>query len=248
MGSPRPEFSLDSLIAMLETQRGEAHRCPYLADREARVCGFVAETLDAELYHRLMDRGFRRSGTFFYRPACEGCRECVPMRVPVGEFRRSRNQERVWRKNGDLRVEVTTPVCTREKWELYARYLKHQHDGTMSDAFEDFERFLYQPCVSTVEFVYRLGRRLIGVSLADRSENSLSSVYCFFDPEHRARSVGTFSALWEIEYAREQGMDHYYLGYFVRACASMNYKARFRPNEVLRDYEHWTRPDGSGAA
>jgi arginine-tRNA-protein transferase len=60
--------------------------------------------------------------------------------------------------------------------------------------------------------------------------------------------VGTFSALWEIEYAREQGIPHYYLGYFVRACASMNYKARFRPNEVLRDYEHWTRPDGDGAA
>ena len=77
MDSPRLEFSLDTLIAVLEARPGEPHRCPYLADREARVCGFVAETFDAELYHRLMDRGFRRSGKFFYRPACEGCRAPV---------------------------------------------------------------------------------------------------------------------------------------------------------------------------
>lgn len=235
-----PEMSAEELVGLLVENRGEAHACPYLAGREARVCGFVAESLPGELYQALMDRGFRRSGTFFYRPVCDDCRECVPLRVPVASFARSRSQSRVWRKNQDVRVSVGAPVSTRAKWELYVRYLRQQHDGTMSEDFEAFEGFLYRPCVGTVEFEYRLGRRLVGVSLADACPKSLSSVYCYFEPEFGERSLGTFSVLWEIEHARREGLPYYYLGYYVRECGRMNYKRRFGPYELLKDYEHWT--------
>ena len=247
MKQPEMEPSWDHLLACLERQLGEPHRCPYLPDREAQMSGFVAEALPGEFYHQLMDRGFRRSGLLVYRPACKGCRECVPLRVPVAEFKRSRSQARVWRRNREVSVAVGAPECTREKWEIYVRHLRGQHEGTMSEEYGSFREFLYESNVRSIEFVYRVGRRVVAVSIADVCAASLSSVYAFFEPGEHRRSLGTLSALQEIEYCRKAGIAHYYLGYYVRDCARMNYKARFRPHELLRDYRHWERVEGPAA-
>jgi arginyl-tRNA--protein-N-Asp/Glu arginylyltransferase len=248
MSLPEKDLTLDRLIEHLERHPTDPHPCPYLPWRMARLCGFVADEFAPDLYHRLMDRGFRRSGSLIYRPACEGCRECVPLRVPVARFKRSRNQARVWRKNQDLTVSVGPLECTREKWRIYARHLRVRTDGTMSDEFEAFRRFLYESNVRSIEFVYRLGRRIAAVSVTDFCRFSLSSVYAFFDPDLHKRSLGTFSILWEVEYCRRQEIPYYYLGYYVRDCPAMSYKARFRPHQLLGDYRNWEPPDDAGAA
>jgi arginine-tRNA-protein transferase len=239
MSQPEISLSLDRLVEYLEARPGPEHPCPYLPDRQARMSGFVAESLSAELYHQLMDRGFRRSGTTFYRPACPKCRECVPLRAPVARFKPSRNQARVLRKNVDLTVSIARPECTRQKWDIYVRHLRAQHNGTMSEDFDSFREFLYGSSVESIEFVYRLGRRIVAVSIADLCPQALSTVYAFFEPDQHRRSLGTYSILREIEYCRRHGIPHYYLGYYVRDCAAMNYKARFRPHELLRDYRNW---------
>ena len=246
MTQPEMELTLDRLIDYLDSRVGEPHRCPYLPDREARMSGFVAGALAPELYHLLMDRGFRRSGPLVYRPVCAGCRQCVPLRVPAADFKRSRSQARVWRKNRDLTITVGPPQCTPQKWEIYVRYLRAQHDGTMSEDFEAFHSFLYESNVESLEFVYRLGRRIVAVSIADLCRYSLSSVYALFEPSEHRRSLGTFSALREIEYCREAGLPYYYLGHYVRDCARMNYKAHFRPHELLGDYRHWQPAEAWG--
>ena len=218
----------DSLINVLpETP------CPYLPGRLARNEAYLAGSLDGEHYERLMGRFFRRSGDVVYRPRCRGCTECQPLRVPVATFRLTRSLRRVWAKNREVAVDVATPVATREKFDIFLRYLDHQHDGTMSRAYESYREFLYESPLETLEFRYRLGARTIGLSIADRCPNGLSSVYMYFDPDERSRSLGTLSVLHEIEYCRRVGMDYYYLGYYVAGCATMDYKARFRPNEIL---------------
>ena len=241
------DLTLDRLIEHLERRPAEPHPCPYLPGRAARLCGFIADEFTPELYHRLMDRGFRRSGSLIYRPACEGCRECVPLRVPVARFKPSRNQARVRRKNRDLTVSVGPLECTREKWRIYARHLRTRTDGTMPDDFEAFRTFLYESNVRSVEFVYRLGQRIAAVSITDLCRFSLSSVYAFFDPDLHKRSLGTFSILWEVEYCHRQEIPYYYLGYYIRDCPAMNYKARFRPHQLLRDYHNWEPPDDARA-
>ncbi len=244
IGKKRSDAVLSDFVASLEEQHcGPAHACPYLPGREARICGFVAESLSASLYHELMDLVFRRSGRLFYRPACAGCRECVPIRVSVAAFTPSRSQRRVSRRNADVSVEVGRPMPTDEKHALFRRYLAGQHDGSMSGERSSFEQFLYAPAVDTLEFEYRLGRRLVGVGLADVCVRSLSSVYFYFDPEMRRRSLGVYSALQEIEYCRREGIPHYYLGYYVQDSGAMNYKARFRPYELLRADGGWHRSD-----
>lgn len=219
---------------------GDGHPCPYLNGRSARNEFTITSSLEPHVYQVLMDAGFRRSGIIVYRPVCSPCRECIPLRVPVDRFEISRSQRRVLRKNPDVVVEFGEPRLTPEKWELYSRYLRHQHDGTMSDSMEDLEEFLYSSATTTEEMTYRVDGRLVAVGIVDVASHGLSSVYFFFDPAERDRSLGTFGALREIEECRVRGIPYWYVGYYVAGCRRMNYKVNFRPHQILSADGVWT--------
>jgi arginine-tRNA-protein transferase len=229
--------------------------CPYLPGRVETLRGFLCEEMPADVYHAFMDRAFRRSGRFFYQPVCRGCRECQPLRVPTATFRASKSQRRVWRRNGDVSVTVTPlssaagapgaagvarALATEEKFALYLRYQRGRHQPDRAEDRNGFAEFLYSPTVDSVEFAYRdAGGKLIGVGIGDLCARSLSSVYFYFDPDERRRSLGVFSAMWEIAFALRENIPHYYLGYWVRGCATMQYKSEFRPFEVLGPDGAW---------
>ena len=184
---------------------------------------------------------------------------CVPLRVPVQSFQPSKSQRRACRRNGDLSVGVDLPQATEEKFDLYRRYTTGWHgkppaeDGgeDAEGGWETFESFLYDSPVDTVEFCYRdAAGRLLGVGICDICPESLSSVYFYFDPVEARRSLGTFGAVYEIEFARSQGIPNYYLGYWVSGCGAMQYKANFRPCEILHTDGVWRplddRPGAGG--
>ena len=225
---------------------GEGHACSYLPGKLARTRAFWGEGMGGELYQRFMDAGFRRSGKVIYQPVCAGCRACMPIRVPVESFRPSKSQRRCWRRNADLLVTVDRPQATGEKFELYRRYQEQWHrkaeEGDRDRQWESFVSFLYDSPVETVEFVYRDGfGKLLGAGLCDLSLKALSSVYFYFEPAEAGRGLGTYSAMYEIAQARELGVRYYYLGYWVRGCGAMEYKASFRPCEVLWPDGLWRR-------
>jgi arginine-tRNA-protein transferase len=217
------------------------HDCPYLPGWQTRCEGFCIDEMDPEVYAGLMDRNFRRSGRVIYRPVCAECNECRALRVPVQGFQLSRSQKRVLKRNRDVQATVGRPELTDEKLRLWVAYLDFQHDETMSRSREALSDFLYDSPVDGVEICYRLADELVGVSLADRSREALSSVYMFFAPRHRRRSLGTYSALWEIDYCRRSGITYYYLGYYVAESKTMAYKSRFAPCEVLNDSRVWVQ-------
>jgi arginine-tRNA-protein transferase len=133
-----------------------------------------------------------------------------------------------------VRIRVQEPSVTAEKHDIYRRYLQTQHDKSPQGAdIESLRDFLYSSCVHTIEIEYRAEGRLLGVSICDVSQRAISSVYHYFDPGAAKRSIGVYSALCEIQLCREQGIPHYYLGYWVNGCASMEYKTNFRPYELL---------------
>jgi leucyl-tRNA---protein transferase len=205
--------------------------------------------MPGEVYHRFMDAGFRRSGKLVYQPVCRGCRACMSLRVPVGTFAPSKSQRRCWRKNQDLLVTSGQPEPTDEKYELYRRYASDWHgkpDG--EEDWETFESFLYDSPVETTEYCYRdAAGRLVAVGICDVCPQSLSSVYFYHEPDEHRRGLGTFGGLYEIESARTLGIPHYYLGYWVSGCGAMQYKANFRPCEVLHPDGVWRAPgDGDG--
>ncbi|WP_428938536.1 arginyltransferase [Fontivita pretiosa] len=228
------------------------HPCVYLPGRMAQMRALVSRRVPPMLYHALMDAGFRRSGDFIYQPACRGCRQCMPLRVLVEQFRPSKSQRRCLKRNADVQVAVDPrPRPTDEKLELYYRYLREWHGQVgpddEDDRREEFVRFLYDSPVQTIEFTYRdADGRLLAVGICDVCAASLSSVYCFFDPSPPAarRGLGTYAALCEIRYARDHCIPYYYLGYWVYGCSAMQYKSGFRPHQLLGTDGRWRQPAG----
>ncbi|HOW70962.1 MAG TPA: arginyltransferase [Phycisphaerae bacterium] len=220
---------------------GTERPCSYLPNRLSCAVSFMTASLSPGLYHSLMDQNFRRSGRLFYRPTCRQCDQCQAIRVPVGEFRPDRAQNRCLRRNRDLSVEVGDPDPSAEKYDLFRRYLDTRHDGKMADSPREFVEFLYDSPIVTREVVFRLGAGLVGAAIIDVEPKAVSTVYCFFEPDLPERSLGTFNILWSIAYCRQLGVPHLYLGYYVRDCRKMNYKSRFRPCEVLDVDGNWKR-------
>jgi leucyl-tRNA---protein transferase len=226
-------ISLDFLI------RGNVHSCPYIPGMGACEQVFMAESFSPEMYHDFMDIGFRRSGCYFYRPDCDNCRECRPIRTVLSDFSPSKSQRRVLRKNEDVTISIAAPKFTREKNRLYNYYLESRHNAHLEAPASELKSFLYSSPVQTIEFEYKLRGKLIAVSLADICSRSLSSVYVYFDPDRASRSLGTLSALREMVFARDYHIPYYYLGFWIPDCGSMNYKDRFKPYELLNESYEW---------
>lgn len=216
------------------------HECAYLPDRIATTRGVFAADFDGDVYTKFLDANFRRSGRLLYQPVCRGCRECVSIRVPVDRFHPSKSQRRVARRNRDLHLYVSSAVADHERFDLYRRYCLKWHKHEVGPTYPEFERFLYDSPVESIDFSYRdsMGK-LLAVGICDVSKDALSSVYFYFDPEESHRSLGTFGALCEIDYARKTKIPFYYLGYLVRECKSMRYKADFKPYQLLDPSGVW---------
>jgi leucyl-tRNA---protein transferase len=229
----------ERLLAHVESgqlSRGDAHPCSYLPGQVARSQAFRVNGLDGDTYHALMNRGFRRSGDMFYSMVCEDCRKCEPIRVPTATFVPSRSQVRAQRRNDDVTMRVQKPTMCEATWNLYQRYVRHQHPDTPLDETPDrLIEWLYKPVVETYEAIYKIEDRLVAVSILDVCRTSISSVYHFFDPAEHKRSLGVFSVLAEIAWAQQLGIPYYYLGYWVEGAPTMHYKANYRPHELLRD-------------
>ncbi len=220
-------------LRTLPVVRLEPHRCAYLPDRTARLALALPPVRSGRHYEQLLRLGFRRSGVYCYTTDCPGCRACIPLRVPVETFRRSRSQRRVWRRNRDVRVTVRRPCCDTLRYELFCRHQAAQFDRPMCPTIDDLRETLFESPIETLELDYWLEAHLIGVGIVDLCPDALSSVYFFFDPDHARRSPGTFSALVEIDLAHQWARRWWYAGYWIRDCPTMRYKSAFRPHELL---------------
>ena len=212
------------------------HACGYFSARTAQnlVIDPASPHL-AQIYDAALLRGYRRAGGHVYHPHCRRCQACVPARVPVADFRPDRSQRRNLRRNADLAVSLEPAAYSDEYFDLYRRYLDARHAGGGMDnpAEDDFTRFLYTNWSPTAFVALRLRGTLLGVAVTDFASSGVSAVYTFFDPDERARGLGTYAILCQIDLARERALPHVYLGYWIAGHAKMDYKARFRPLELL---------------
>ena len=230
--------------------------CPYLAGREERkVFTHLVGERAAELNNILTQGGFRRSQSIAYRPACEGCRCCVSVRVVAKEFRATRSMRRIVNRNADISSDMKIAVPTSEQYAIFRGYLDSRHrDGGMADmTVLDYAMMVEDSHIETRVIEYRRngptspaagGRagELVAVALTDVLGDGLSMVYSFFDPEEAARSLGTLMVLDHVERAQRMGLPYVYLGYWVRGSNKMDYKGRFLPQERLTP-DGWARVD-----
>ncbi len=226
------------------------HSCGYWPERSARNLVLDPATdSPGAAFPQLLAAGFRRSGPVLYRPRCDACTACIPVRIPVADFRPDRSQHRCLARNADLDVTLGPSQCDAEVLELYARYIDARHSGSAMTAEDttEFGAMFLAEWADTRFVCMRAGGRLLAVAVTDVTTVGCSAVYTFFDPApaHAARSLGTFAILSQVALTRTLQLPHLYLGYWLDRHPAMHYKLRFRPQHHLL-VEEWTDAQRTG--
>ena len=215
--------------------------CEYLHDEFARYEVRLIDRLSASQYDKMLQRGWRRQGIYFFRPACTSCNQCKSLRVPVETFRPSKSQRRSYRRNEQVRVEIGKPSISDEIIQLFNDYhdemTRRRGWRTNQVDLADFVLHFHTGHFSFArEFRYYLENQLIGLGLVDITNESASSIYFFHAPSWRPQAPGVFSLMAEFEHIKPLKVKHHYLGYWIASCQSMAYKNRYRPHEILDAY------------
>jgi len=208
------------------------HPCSYLDDEQAQSA-FVDPSfrLDTAVYSLLIAHGFRRSGNDVYRPHCAQCSQCVPVRVPVAQFKPNRSQKRCLQKNRQTTAIIKPAVFEQAHYDLYLRYQNQRHaEGNMANTRPDeYIKFLGSSWCNTQFIEFFCADELAAVAIVDRLDDALSAVYTFFDPKFSRYSLGVYAVLWQIQQAQNQGLEWLYLGFWIADCRKMNYKDQYQP-------------------
>ena len=214
--------------------------CPYLDEQKsASILVDPDHQIDKNLFSMLSRSGFRRSGEMLYSPKCPNCNACVSVRIPSSEFKPSRSQKRVWRRNIDVTATIEDVCFKQEHFDMYYRYQLHRHpESSMCDVDTSKYTGFIESTYSRSKFLcFYLEEQLIGISVIDQFDGGISAVYTFFEPEHSNRSLGTYAILYALKLAKAHKIPYVYLGYWIDGSPKMDYKRKFKPLQGYLDRE-----------
>ncbi len=233
----------DPPLQKLQFYATTLYACGYLPNRAAQsLIATPQHLINAKTYSGLIQLGFRRSGKFVYRPHCENCKACIPVRLPVKDFTPSRSQQRAFKRHQSLEVSIHKLEYKDEHFQLYAAYQAIRHPSKDTETANQFRDFLVQSNVKSYAIEFRSNSELKIVSMIDVVENGISAVYTFYDaaiktPADKANSYGTYSILWLIEWCKTLKLPYLFLGYWIQGSQKMNYKQHYQPQEALMNNE-----------
>ena len=219
---------------LLNLRITRSHECAYLENKEEqRLAADISEV--PQLHDQLAESGFRRVENWVYRPVCNECNSCVPIRIDAENFILSKNMRRIILKNTQFKMSLNDKNADEESFELFKTYLKSRHnDGQMATmSFSDFHSMIHNSPIETFMLKYRDQNNILRACLLmDKQRDGLSAVYSFFEPNLERQSLGTFLVLQAIDFTKKSSKKWLYLGYLVKNSKKMAYKARFKPHQL----------------
>ena len=225
--------------------------CAYIPGHSQSIHYKIIQDCTKHECESLILRGWRRFGSMYFRPICQDCRACESIKIDVDRYVYSKSERRVMRKAAHLHTIIRHPTLTREHLELFDNYHRYKHhtrswDAPKVDPKNYYASFVHGHGDFGYEVLYFDQERLIAVDLIDVLEEGISSVYCYYDPEYASLSLGRYTLLQQIEFARRLGLKWIYLGYYVESCPSLAYKAEYKPYLELQgrpeedEEPHWS--------
>ena len=175
----------------------------------------------------------------YFRPICSECRSCESLKIDAMGYTLSKSERRIVRKNSHLTTVIRHPTLTREHLSLFDRYHRYKHhtrdwDAPKSDPKNYYASFVQGHGDFGFEVLYFEGEKLIAVDLIDILDQGISSLYCYYDPEYNTQSLGRYTLLQQIEFAKRLNLQWIYLGYYVEGCQSLAYKINYQPSLQLQ--------------
>ncbi len=222
------------------------YQCGYIANRSARsLIASPHHLVDAVVYSELITQGFRRSGKFAYRPHCEQCNKCVPVRIILDQFTPTRSQKRAYKQHANLTASILPLSYQQAHFELYSQYqaLRHPADEAIkpnneADDTEQYRQFICQSNVESLMIEFSNADNQVKIiSIIDVVRDGASAVYTFYDASEQKASYGTYAVMWLTEWAKNLDLSYLYLGYWVAESQKMTYKEKFNVQEKLIDGE-----------
>lgn len=231
------------MVEIRERDISDEFQCPYL-DQQSRNEYFFAMELNHEDINKLLSEGWRKFGWYYFRPACNSCQACIPLRVLANEFQPSRSQRKVINKNTNTELKVCGLEYRDEIFELYEKHSRVRFDQPSEK--QDFIETHFFPSCPGLQTEYYVDEKLVAVGFLDQGSTGLSSVYFIYDTDYSHLSLGVYGAIKEIELAQKMDLDYYYLGYWINENASMKYKNQYYPHELMNwDSEQWAKVEKS---
>lgn len=218
-------------MLLLSKRKRYSHICPYLPEQQANIEYFFATHLTKLELTRYFSKGWRKFGTYYFKNNCPGCQKCIPLRIPVKDFKITKSYRRILKKCQSIQM-IVRPLEYRD--EIFEIYSDHSWNRFQKESnWEDFINSFYASATGSLQSEYYLGEELIAVGFLDCLTNGYSSAYFIYKTKYSDFSLGNFSILKEIEYTRSQGLKYYYLGYYIAENHSMAYKNYFYPNQKM---------------
>ncbi len=208
--------------------------CSYLKNEIQKTHYKIIDNCSIAQCESLIERGWRRFGSMFFRPICDTCTACESVKIDVKNYIFSKSKRRIMKKNKDISIHIQRPSMSQKHIDIFNTYHEHMKykrdwDGQETTPKNYYMSFVHGHQKFGYEVLYFDDERLIAVDLIDILPNGISSIYFYYDPIYESHSLGTYSLLKQIEYAREKNLDWIYLGYYVKGCQSLEYKASYQP-------------------
>jgi arginine-tRNA-protein transferase len=211
------------------------YNCSYIDKMDAQSLVVTPyKSINQNTFQDLIEKGFRRSGQYIYKPNCKSCTACIPIRLSVKKFLPSKTQKRTYKKHGYFTIREAPLSFKKNHFDLYLKYQNNRHSfiNNEQNNLDEYNDFLIKSNVKSKFIEFWDGDLLKIVSIVDILSDGISAVYTFYDPDDDKVSYGTYSIVWLINWCKAQQLKYIYLGYWIGECNKMKYKTNFKPYEL----------------